>query len=201
MADEPYFTTAELRGLPDMSDQVRFPDARLTAARQWIEAIIERECGTSFVYRTVANERASGDGRDLLALGSTYVRTVSALTVDGTVYTAPQLAALYVAGGLVYAGSGTTWPSTSRGNITVTYTHGWSAVPPADLKEAAMRAARNWLLSQSAWSGLDSRTTSLSNSDGTFTISTPGQDRPTGWPDVDATIIAWRNRVRVPKVV
>lgn len=200
MADEPYFTTAELRALPDMQDATRFPDARLTAAREWVEAIIERECGTSFVHRTVTDERLTGSGTDVLALGEVYVRAVSAVTVDSVAYTGPEVTALYVAEGLVYAGTGTTWAATSRGNVTVTYTHGWSTEPPADLKEAAMRAARNWLLSQHAWSGLDSRTTSLSNSDGTFTISTPGQDRPTGWPDVDATIIAWRDRVRVPNV-
>ena len=123
------------------------------------------------------------------------------MTVDGTAYTAPQLAALYVEHGLVYASPGYTWPGTTRGNITATYTHGWtSSEPPADLKEAAMRGARNWLLTQHAWSGVDSRATSISGQDGTFTISTPGADRPTGWPDVDATIVSYRDRIRGPNV-
>ena len=41
----PYFTTAELRDLPDM-DAGRFSDDRLEAAHDWIVSIIERECDT-----------------------------------------------------------------------------------------------------------------------------------------------------------
>lgn len=196
----PYFTTAELRALPDMNDTARFPDAKLTEAHDWIVAVIERECETSFIVKTATNERRSGGGVDYLRLQNAYARTVSAVTVDSGVYTAGQVAALLVEDGYLYQADGVTWPATARGNVLVTYTYGYAEAPPADLKQAALRGARNWLLSQHAWSGVESRATSISNGDGTFTIATPGEDRPTGWPDVDATIIAWRERVRVPKV-
>lgn len=196
----PYFTTAELRALPDMDDTDRFPDDKLTEAHDWIAAIIERECETSFIERTVTDETLTGRGLDYLRLSNAYAREVTAVSVDSIAYTVDEVAALIVEDGYVYTITGSTWPATTRSNIVVTYTYGYSTAPPADLKQAALRGARNWLLSQHAWSGVDSRATSISNGDGTFTIATPGEDRPTGWPDVDATIIAWRNRVRVPKV-
>ena len=196
----PYFTTAELRALPDMEDVLRFPDARLDAAHDWIVSIIERECETAFIVKTATDERRTGGGVDYLRLQNAYVREVTDVTVDSVAYSVDEVAALLVEDGYLYQALGVTWPTTARGNVLVTYTYGWSEEPPADLKEAAMRGARNWLLTQHAWSGVDSRATSISGQDGTFTISTPGEDRPTGWPDVDATIVAWRNRVRVPKV-
>lgn len=198
MAD--YFTTDELRDLPDMGNEDRFPDSRLEAARDWITSLIERECGTSFVETTVTDERLTGSGTDGLRLLNPYVRTVTAVTVDGTSYTQDQIDALLVEDGFLYAADFTTWPATSRGNVLVSYTAGYSTTPPADLKEAAMRGARNWLLTSDAWSGVDARATSLTNDFGNVQISTPGEGRPTGIPDVDATIMAWARRVRVPGV-
>ena len=83
----------------------------------------------------------------------------------------------------------------------MTYTAGYSAAPPADLKQAALRAARNWLLTGDAWSGADTRATSITNDYGNIQLSVASADgRPTGLPDVDATITAWARRVRVPRV-
>lgn len=195
----PYFTTAELRTLPDIVGQVvRFPDPRLVEAHDWIASIVEREAGTSFIVTTVTGERLTGSGTDGLRLPNPYVRTVTAITVDGTAYTTSEVAAVYVDAGHLYLADGYTWPTTSRGNITVTYTYGYSPTPPADLKQAMLRAARNWLLTMDTWSGADVRSTSISNEFGNIQLSVPGERRPTGIPDVDATIMAWADRVRVP---
>lgn len=197
----PYFTTAELRALPDIVGQIeRFPDARLVEAHDWIAAIVERECDTSFIVSTVTDERVSGTGTDTLFLRRPYAREVTAISVDGVALDAPRIADLYVDHGMVYLNNYSTWATTTRGNVTVTYTAGYSETPPADLKQAMLRAARNWLLTMDAWSGKDSRSTSISNQDGTFQLSVAGENRPTGIPDVDAVIMGWAQRVRVPSV-
>lgn len=195
----PYFTTAELRDLPDMDDEERFPDARLEAAHDWIVSIIERECDTSFIATSVT-ETLNGTGIEPLMLTSAYVQSVQSVTVDGVSVTAPVLADMNIQHGMLYYGDGTTWSNASRGNVTVTYTAGYSTTPPADLKEAALRAARNWLLTNDAWSGKDTRVTAITNEYGNMQLSVAGPDRPTGLPEVDATIMAWARKVRVPRV-
>jgi hypothetical protein len=193
----PYFTSDDLLALPDLS---RFTEDRLTAAHDWIAAIVERECETSFIVSTTTDERLSGGGLDYLRLNQAYVRSVTAVTVDGVAYDAGQLAALFVEDGYLFAAAGATWPTTSRGNVLVSYTYGYSTTPPDDLKEAMLRGARYWLLSGDAWSPSDSRSTGISNEFGNITLSVAGEDRPTGVPNVDSTIMAWARKVRVPKV-
>lgn len=195
----PYFTTAELRALPDMEDTIRFPDARLEAAHDWIVAIIERECETSFIARSIT-EQLNGSGREGLDLSTPYVQSVEAVTVDGVTFTAGDISGLIWQDGYLYQSAGAHWPATSRGNVTVTYTAGYSTEPPGDLKEAALRGARHWLLTMDAWSGVDERTTSMTSDYGTTTVIVADDKHPTGLPFVDATINAWARRVRVPKV-
>lgn len=195
----PYFTTAELRELPDMDNIGRFPDSRCEAAHDWVVAIIERECGTSFI-ETAHTETLNGSGLEALYVSDPYIRTVTAVTVDDTALSAGEIADLLIQNGALYYSTGAYWSNASRGNVTVTYTAGYSTEPPADLKEAALRAARYWLLSSDAWSGLDPRATSLTNEYGNVNLAVAGPDRPTGIPDADATIMAWARRVRIPSV-
>lgn len=192
-----YFTLAELRALPDLEEH---DDDRLEEAHDWIAGIVERECETSFVVRTVTAERTTGSGLCALRLKDPYVRSVTAVTVDGVVYSAPELAALYLEDGYLEQPIGTVWSDATRGNVTVTYTAGYATAPPADLKQAMMRGARNWVLTNAAWSGKDSRATSINNEYGNIQLMVATVDHPTGLPDVDATIMAWARKVRVPKV-
>lgn len=196
----PYFTTDELRVLPDMADLERFPDARLDEAHDWIVGIIEREAETSFIVSTATDEVLSGGGCDSLRLRNAYVRDITAVTVDGVAYDAGQIGGLFQEDGYLYQPLGSSWPTTTRGNVVVTYTYGYSTEPPLDLKQAALRGARWWVLTMDAWSGADSRATSISNDYGNIQISVAGEGRPTGVPDVDATIMAWARKVRIPKV-
>lgn len=196
----PYFTTAELRALPDLDDDQRFPDARLVAAHDWIAAIIRRECETSFIVETITDERVSGTGCAGLRLNDPYVREVTAVTVDGVAFTVDQMAAVVIDNGYVYQALDAYWTH-GRRNVVVSYTAGYSETPPADLKEAALRAARHWLLSMDGWSGVDERSTSITNDYGNINLATASADeRPTGLPMVDATITSWARKVRVPKV-
>lgn len=193
----PYFTTAELGALPDME---RFDSERLEAAHDWIVGVIERECGTSFVAETVTDEKVTGDGSLALRLSRPYVLSVTSVTVDGAAVATPGTTLYAEHGYLYYADGATGWTASTPRNVSVTYTAGYSAVPPTDLKEAAMRAARYWLLTGNDWSAADSRSTGISNEFGNITLSVAGEGRPTGLPDVDATIMAWARKVRVPAV-
>lgn len=195
----PYFTTSELSALPDLGDPMRFPDARLEAAHDWIVAIIERECETSFIPRQVTVQ-LNGSGREGLDLGTPYIQSVEAVSVDNVAVSTIDVDLMVWQDGYLYQSTGAYWPATSRGNITVTYTAGYSTEPPGDLKEAALRGARHWLLTMDAWSGVDERTTSMTSDYGTTTVIVADDKHPTGLPFVDATINAWARRVRVPKV-
>jgi hypothetical protein len=193
----PYFTTAELRALPDMGDTTRYTDARLTAAHDWIAGVIERECQTSFIA-TAVTEKLDGSGTDTLILSRPYVLSVTSAFVGGTALTADELSALVLRGGIVYRPTGYTWAS-GRANVDITYSAGYSSAPPADLKEAALIGARYHVLTTDGKSGASDRATSITNEFGNIQLSVASADgRPTGLPEVDATITAWSRITRVP---
>lgn len=201
----PYFTEAELRGLPNMSDTSKYTSARVTSARQWIEGVIERKVGTSFEARSFT-ETVDGDEancRGGILLSRPYVLSVTAVTSNGVAFTAGQLAEIVInpAGVLIRRavgsyGSGDAWDAGVE-NIIVTYTAGYSSTPPADIKEAAMDAARDWLLRRYGSQGVSDRAISLQTEMGNTVYATASDkhDRPTGIPDVDAVIMGWANRL------
>lgn len=201
-SDPRYFGLGELRAMPDMSNVTTYPDTALAASRDWIEAIVERACHTSFVGKP-RTELRSGNGTEALFLSSANALSVTACSVDGTALTAPELLLLVVEpGGLVYrrtdtgAVSWAPWPAGAR-NISVTYLAGYSLTPPADLKEAMLTAARVHVLETRGASGVPTRATSITNEFGNVNFSTASLDRPTGIPDVDAVILGWRERTAV----
>jgi hypothetical protein len=194
-----YFTLAELRTLPDMSSE---SDPRIEAAAAWAVGVIEREVGTSFVARTVTGEVHDGEGRDGIVLRKPYALSVTSATEDGVVVTD----VLRVRDGILRRFSDATtfvagaWGRGS-GNVSVTYQAGYSTAPPADIKEAALAATRWHLLEGRASNVHSPRQTSITNDmGGTVNFAVAGTDRPTGYPDVDAVIVGWRNRIRIPGV-
>lgn len=195
----PYFTTTELRAVyPDL-DVATYSDARVTQVHDWIAAIVERECKTSFIPETVS-ETLNGSSGPALFLSRPYVLSVTAVAVDDVALSELEVADLQIQNGALYYPAGTYWSAASRGNVTVTYTAGYSTTPPADLKEAMMQGARARLLTTADGATASDRRTSFSNGDGTFSLSTAGENRPTGFPEVDAVILGWKQRVRVPGV-
>ncbi len=190
-----YFTEAELKALPDMSGET---SARITAATAWAVGVIEREVGTSFIARTVTNEIHDG-GCDAIVLDSPHVLSVTSATENGTTVTD----VLRVRSGIVRRFSGATsfapitWASGS-GNVSVTYEAGYSATPPADIKEAALAATRWHLLEGKASNVTSPRQTSVTNDmGGTIAFAVAGPNRPTGYPEVDAVIVGWRDKLDV----
>lgn len=186
-----YFTEAELRALPDMSSETA---ARITAAGEWAQGVIEREVNTSFVARTVTDESHDGDTYAIL-LNKPHVLSVTSATENGTAVTDT----LRVRSGVLRRYGSATAATPGRwaaGEVLVTYESGYSSTPPADIKEAALAAARWHLLEGRASNVHSPRQTSITNEmGGTVNFAVAGSDRPTGYPDVDAVIVGWKRRL------
>ena len=194
-----YFTLAELRATPDVSSIVTYPDARCEAVAAAVVSIIEREVGTSFVARTVTSEKHDGGGYAII-LRSPYVLSVTSATEDGVAVSVP----LTVRNGVVRkiptgSYSPDAW-NVGYGNVAVTYQAGYSAMPPADVKEMALKATRAHLLSTVSDASFNDRRTSITNEMGTINFITAGEEQPTGFPEVDAMILGWKRRLASPKV-
>lgn len=188
-----YFTEAELRALPQMSDTTRYPLARVEAAAAYIVAIIERVVGTSFVVRTRTQVFDGGDRA--IALDDIYARSLTSVTVDGAAVTLDDLS---LRGGLVAYRDRRYWASGDIGNVTITYAAGYSTTPPPDIKEAALAATRWRLLATNSNAEMEARQTQVTNEyGGTTVFAVAGAERPTGYPEVDAVIIGWRDRLNV----
>jgi hypothetical protein len=193
-----YFTLPELRALPHVGDTDVYTDARCEAAAAWAVALIEREVGASFVVRE--HEETHDGGRSEIVLGRPHALNTPApeATEDGVAVTDD----LRVKSGVLRrfsAGSWTpiTWAS-GVGNVAVTYSAGYSSAPPADVKEAALLLTRLHLLETDSHAATDARTTQRTNEmGGTTTYAVAGADRPTGYPAIDAVIVAWRNKLGV----
>jgi len=114
---------------------------------------------------------------------------IYSLSVDGTAWTADQIAALYLhPGGMLIRTDGTYWPAGSI--VKVHYQHGLESIP-ADLKRASIELTADILRT----SDLPTRATSIATDVGTFRISLPGRDgTTTGIPEVDAAIARYTRR-------
>lgn len=190
-----YFTAGELNALPNMAE-ARYSTARKEAAAAWIVGIIERECETSFIARTVTDEVHDGGGYGIV-LDTPHVLSVTSATENGAAVTDT----LKVRNGVVrrYGSATSTTPgrwADGIQNVTVTYEAGYSTTVPPDLKEAALQATRWRLLATNSNSDMDARRTSITNEmGGTVNYAVAGPDRPTGYPDVDAVIVAWKRHL------
>ena len=70
-------------------------------------------------------------------------------------------------GGVVDSGGyGPSWWSYGSGPVVVSWTGGYSTVPPADLKEAMLLAARSHLIGVDGRSGIPDRALSMTNEAG-----------------------------------
>lgn len=146
MADAQYFTVAEARALAPLQDMGKYPDADIDAMRVAVEEALEHACGVAFVPRvtTPITEILDGDGTDEIVLKD-WARpiTISAATVSTIALTSDQLAALVLsADGTIY--SPALW-TRGRRNVSITYTHGWPAVP-GRVKRAAIRGTKRFLV-------------------------------------------------------
>lgn len=197
MADPEYFLLSELRALPQMSDTTTYTEARCLAAAAYITAIIEREVGTSFISRTVTGEIHDGGCYEIV-LNKPHALSVTSATEDGAAVTD----VLRVKAGIVRKFSASTsytpgyWAA-GTGNVAVTYAAGYCLLAdiPKDIKEAAMKGARAHLLSTNSNATIDDRRTSMNTEMGTINYVIAGENRPTGYPEVDAVILGWKAKL------
>jgi hypothetical protein len=139
----PYFTVAEARTLKPLDNATTYPDANIDATRLIAEQALEDACGVAFVPRT-QTETLSGNGTNYLLPSRPRAQTVTAVTVAGTVYAGTDLTNLTVdEGGRIY--NPLIWTQGTQGNITITYTHGYTSIP-LRVKRAAMYLTRRWLV-------------------------------------------------------
>jgi hypothetical protein len=194
MSDPDYFTLPELNALPNMAE-AKYTDQRKLAAAAYITGIIERTCRTSFIPRTFT-ETHDGGARQII-LSKAYVRSVTSATENGVPVT--DVLRTTAAGILTrYQAADSYAPqlwATGVNNVSVTYVAGYSDACPLDLKEVALQATRWRLMSTNSNSDMNARQTSISNEQGVVQFTTAGKDRPTGYPDIDAVIIGWRDAV------
>jgi hypothetical protein len=188
-----YFSIEEFRAQPDVPES-KYNDAAVTAAAEYVQGIVEGHCGTSFVGRQ-AVETLDGTGTTTLRLATPYVLGVDSVTVNGTVLTDEYVVD---AGVLERRAAGSfsslSW-SRGRRNVVVTYRAGYSDEPPADLKGAVIQAVRARLMATSSQATIDDRRTSLNTDMGVINYVIAGQERPTGYPEVDAVIMRWAKKL------
>lgn len=191
-----YFTATEFRSrLPDMADSAKYPDAMVTNGLAWFTALAERFVGVAFETRTYTDV-LSGDGGINLVVLTPHVRSVTSVTINtvvdsGMTYT-------FFAGVVRRFPTGTLWPYPwlyGIDNISITYTAGYTATCPDDLKDAAMLAVRDRILTAYVGSGVSKRVGSASSDIGNMQYSMSGPDRPTGLPSVDEVLTGYRDRL------
>lgn len=186
-----YFTLTELRALPDVSNATTYPDATVEAAAARVVSIIERECRTSFVARTVTGEVHDGGCAEII-LDKPWVLSVTSATENGTAVTDT----LRVKNGRVlrYA-TGSYAPKAwlaGFDNVAITYQSGYSSTVPADIKDAALQATRYRLISRVSTASMNDRATSITNEFGNVNLSVASKKTPFGLPEVDSVVVGWR---------
>lgn len=176
-----YFTTAEARKVKPLDNTTTYPDADIDAMRITVEEALEHACGVAFEPRTVT-ERFDGTGTtDLLA--RPRPTAVSSATVDGEAIDASSLLT-YRDGRIYHSGK---WTA-GRGNVSITYTHGYATVP-GRVKRAAILLTKRFLVD----SPLSDRTTQITNEDGTEVLITAGvRGAVTDVPEVNAVIAQYK---------
>lgn len=181
-----YFTRARLGTYHGLTNRSTLD---LDRARDHIEDLIERETGVAWTRRlSVETFRLRRPSQRLL-LEHLYATEVRWCTIGGTAVTPLPLVD---ASGVARRSGDTDWPADTT--IAIAYEHGTESIPQ-HLADAAVDGARWWLLSDQP-GGISPRARSHATDVGTTEFVLAGRDRPTGIPDVDAVILAHRQRRR-----
>lgn len=157
--------------------------ARIVEARAKVTEEVEWICDRAFTprYRRITLD---GNGDTELALPVNDIRSVRSVTVDGTAYTAGEVAALIVREGRsVEQPDGSMWPM-GQNNVVIGVEFGLSR-PHHHLKEAVLNRFRQRINSKK--SGIPDRATSWSagTEGGTYSLDKASRYK-VGYPDIDA---------------
>lgn len=182
------FSLSEALADPALSNQ---SPASLAAARTAAEEAIERACGVAFVPR-YSRETVNGNDRIRIRLGWSKIRTIRAVSVDGSAYGPSDLA--LVKPMLSSIDFARTWPLGIH-NIVVDYEHGFDG-PPAEVSRAALRLAKH-RITQAAGVGFDERVVRAQAGEESFTFASPSRYGGFGLPEVDSVVSAYRYNARL----
>jgi hypothetical protein len=187
------FSLAEARTLAPLDDTTKYPTAALVAMRTTVEEAIELEYGTAVVPRYTLEPRRMRDG---MIVTRTPLRALRSLSYTSagvtTAYTSQQLAALTLEDWAITGAWG--WGCRTS-QVTVGYEYGLDT-PPGRLRQAAIRLARQWLVS----GPVDDRALGAASPDGNFSfgLATPGRGGSVfGLPELDAIVMSSPYRVMV----
>lgn len=183
-----YVSLVELRAMPELSNPAKHSTAALRAAREEFETLAERYCEVAFVPR-YSRDVLRGDGTGRLTLRNHRPHSIRSISIGGDV----QSVGDYTFDGLVLEANGGTFPRTSGDpNVVVTYEHGYLSAPPM-ISQACRVYVEQRLLGDR--SGIPRLALSVDSEFGNMRLSTPGPDRPTGIPLVDAVLNDHSERV------
>jgi len=187
-----YAELAEIRALDALNNTTKYPAAILERARWQAEAKFEDATGVAWVPRH-DRQTAFGDNTTQLLLRWPRPRSLIAVSVDGTAVSDLTTFSTYDTG-LLERKSGVTFPrgTTSSGNVTVEYTHGYDR-PTEDIRMAFLNYVRYLILDTT--SRIPDRASAYSTEFGTFQLVTAGFNRPTGLPEIDAILNQHSHRV------
>jgi hypothetical protein len=188
------FTIAEARAYPfrstlPLADATLYSATAVAAAEESIRELFTRSCGVAFLPTTITETRDGVASQVLHVSQRNPVRetprqslTVSAASIDGTALTADELAAIKAhPDGRLVRSDGNTWSSSTDYEdlaVSVTYTHGWAAVP-APIHDAALRMAAVMLVG----SDIPESAVSFSDDGATYQLARPG--RAPHWTGID----------------
>lgn len=216
-----YFDLAELRAMNGLSDTTTFPTQSLAEARRVTEDLIEAYCRVAFVQRfnrelldgyglgTLLGGLARGiDWRTTGSAASMMVeRTPNKPLPPGNVSPLIKVLVNQQQGGWTVQDT-STWtlsewgristtgyifpPAIAGQNLDVQYAHGY-LTPPPDVRRAALRLARQVLLTQQ--SAIPDRAHTMTTDVATFSLTMASEEFPTGLPEVDAVLQQYREWV------
>jgi hypothetical protein len=191
-----YFQLAQARDELTLSTTT-YPTAALNAKRIEIEQECDRICGQAFVPR-FERQILNGTGTWRLAIPQNMphrlIRTLRTVTIDGTVWTTPQIATIrFSQTGVLTQPDFAEWPYGFR-NIIVEYEHG-DDFPPEEIRAATILRLRSKL--SMTKSNVPRNALSYTVVEGgTYRLTTADKQR-TGDPDVDAVYQRYARQQRI----
>lgn len=191
-----YVDLMTLRAAGDLSDQAKFTDETLDAARDWWLTLVDDYCGQSFVpmWRLWKSPYPWRGGP--LRLDRPHIRSILSATVGGTVVDTTGWVASD--SGRVYTATGGNPTVTGTGFLHVAFEHGHDQ-PDPELYRVGVKAMRGALLDDRTGGPLP-RQLSITNEFGITRIAQPGEERATPWPDVNAVLNRRRSATEIVSI-
>jgi hypothetical protein len=182
------FNLADARALSPLDSTTNYLTADIIATRTAVEQALEQACGVAFVPRYTYEVVQGGGYKSSLIPTWPKITALRSASIDGSSVTISGNVLLKPDGTLDYFMG---WSSRSAfpyvNAVTVGYEHGYAS-PPGEIKRAALKLAKAWLVGRR--NPIDDRAVTFSSSDGgTYSLAVPGRNGSYfGDPDVDAAI-------------